>query len=504
MIKFKFPPRSSRGAILGFTASQLGMVVAGVICAVIGANLLTVGHRWLAISLFTAAALLVTLGLLRLKGRRVTEWLPVVVGALLQRRSGQDEYRGALYSPDVRAGHLDLPGPAAGYEWLTAVAGDGMTEVGLLHHRRERTVTATLLCSGTNFVLADRSVQEQRLVDWAQVLQILGTEYADTGLVRWSVSSRAVPDVGNRARRYLVNRAVDTTTAAYRSLAELTASAAPAARRHEVFLTVVFDTARMSAEIKQAGGTDTAIGVVVLDRLAGIAATVAEAGITTSGWLSPRRYAAVLRTQFDPADQEVVDLRGSTATRTGVPVGVTPRLAGPVAARTLGWNTYQHDSGYSRTLWVAQMPRQSVTATWLTPLYTRTTAWRTVTMVAEPVPAALAMLATRRDKVSRAGDELTKRKLRLVRTASEDNEARSVEQIDREQAQGHIRYRYAVLVAVTATSIDTLERDVRSVKRLLSRAGCEAVSLAGEQDQAFAAAALPLARGLKPLRGWFA
>jgi hypothetical protein len=57
---------------------------------------------------------------------------------------------------------------------------------------------------------------------------------------------------------------------------------------------------------------------------------------------------------------------------------------------------------------------------------------------------------------------------------------------------------------VTAASEKALDRDVRGVKRILSRAGCESVSLAGEQDQAFAAGALPLARGLKPVRGWSA
>ncbi len=501
MIEFSFPPRSSRGAVLGFTWSQLGMVVTAIISAVIGLNVLIAGHPWLAAVMFFAATVLIILGLLRIRGRRITEWLPVVAGALWQHRTGQDQYRGALFAPNVRAGHVDLPGSAAGYVWLTAVAADGVTQIGLLHHRRERTVTATLLCSGANMVLAERSVQEQRLVDWSQVLQILGTEYADTGLARWSVSSRAVPDIGNRARRYLVERAVDTSSTAYTSLAELTASAAPAARRHEVFLSVVFDIAKMSAEVQAAGGSDTAIAVVVLERLTGIAATVAEAGITTGGWLSPRAYAGVIRTQFDPDDQEIVDLRGNHKGSTAA--GVTPRLAGPVAAHT-GWNTYRHDSGFSRTLWVAQMPRQKVPATWLTPLYTRTTCRRTVTMVAEPVPAALALLATRRDKVARAGDELTKRKLRLVRTAREDAEARSVEQIDREQAQGHVRYRYALLVTVTATNPDGLDRDVRSVKRMLSRAGCETVSLVGEQDQGFAAGALPLARGLKPMRGWFA
>jgi hypothetical protein len=506
--QFQFPPRSSRGAVLGFAWSQIAMVVAGLIAAVIGLNLLTIGNRWGGSAMFALTAVLVTLGLLRLKGRRITEWIPVVAGALVQRRAGQDEYRGGPFAPNSGAEHMNLPGPAAGYVWLPALASDGKTEVGLLHHRTEKTVTAALPCFGANFILADREVQSQRLVDWAQVLQILGSEYADTGLVRWALTTRAVPDTGNRAQRYLVNRTVDTTSTAYRSLAELTAAAAPAAQRHEIYLSVVFDIAKLSGEVADAGGTDTAIATVILDRLTGIEATVAEAGITTGGWLSTRGYAAVLRTQFDPDDQEVVDLRGGTAARDGrtgsTPAGVQPRLAGPVAARMLGWHTYQHDSGFSRTLWVAEMPRQKVAATWLTPLYMRTTCRRTVTLVAQPVPAALAQLASRKDKVARAGDELTKRKLRLVRTAREDDEARSVDQIDREQAQGHVRYRYALLVTVTSATEKALDRDVRGVKRILSRAGCESVSLAGEQDQAFAAGALPLARGLKPVRGWSA
>ncbi|GAA2470744.1 hypothetical protein Ahu01nite_079900 [Winogradskya humida] len=487
--------------MLGFAWSQIFLVVAGIIAAVAGLNLLTAGHRGTAATAFTGCGLLIVLGLLRLKGRRITEWLPVVAGALLQNRSGQHQYRGGPYAanPDF----MDLPGPAAGYRWLPATAADGTTQIGLLHHRRERTVTAALTCYGANLILADREVQERRLTDWALVLQILGSEYADAGLVRWSLTSRAVPDTGNRAQRYLLNRAVDTSSVAYRSLAELTAAAAPAAQRHETLLTVVFDAAKLSGEITDAGGTDTAIAAVVLDRLTGIEATVAEAGVTTGGWLSPRAYAAALRTQFDPEDQEAVDLRG-TARGGGTAPGVEPRLAGPVAAQTVGWNTYQHDSAYSRTLWVAQMPRQAVPGTWLTPLYTRTTCRRTVTLVAQPVSAGLAQLASRRDKVTQAGDALTQRKLRLVRTAREDDEARAVEQIDREQARGHVRYRYALLVTVTAADMKTLDRDMRAVKRLLSRAGCEAVSLAGEQDQAFLAGALPLARGLKPMRGWSA
>lgn len=500
-MRFSFSPRSSRGAVMGFTWSQIVMVSLGVLCAVTAVNLGVSGARWTAAALAVVAAVLWVLGLLRLRGRRATAWLPVITGALIQRAARQDRYRGLVFAPNGAAGHLDLPGPAAGYRWLPAVAADGTTHVGLLAHAGERTVTAALRCHGSNFLLADTEVQEQRLVDWAQVLNILGSEYGDLGLARWSLTTRVVPDTGNRAQRYLAGRAVDTTSPAYESLAELTAAAGPSAQRHETFLAVVFDAARMSGEVADAGGGDAAVAAVVLDKLTGIEATVAEAGVPTDGWLSPRGYAAVLRSQFDPADQAELGLRGAGP---GVAAGVAPRLAGPAATETVGWSVLRHDSGYSRTLWVAEMPRTLVGATWLTGLYTRVTGRRTVTLVAQPIPAALANLAARREQVARAGDELAKRKLRLVRTAREQQEARSVAQIDREQAQGHVRYRYALLVTITATTIDGLEQDTRTVKRILARAGCEAVVLFGEQDQAFAAEALPLGRGLAPIRGWWA
>ncbi|UVS77330.1 hypothetical protein [Actinokineospora sp. UTMC 2448] len=65
---------------------------------------------------------------------------------------------------------------------------------------------------------------------------------------------------------------------------------------------------------------------------------------------------------------------------------------------------------------------------------------------------------------------------------------------------GHT-FRYPMFVCVTAPDLDRLRRAVSSVRRRLTRIKCSAMPLYGEQDQAFFAAALPLARGLSPMRG---
>src|SRR3982750_3502012 len=109
-MKFQFPPRPSRGAVLGFAWSQIALVMAGVIAAVVALNLLVAGRRGPAIAALAGCVVLVSMGLLRFKGRRVTEWAPVVAGALLQRRAGQHEYRGGPYAPNSVEQWMDLPG----------------------------------------------------------------------------------------------------------------------------------------------------------------------------------------------------------------------------------------------------------------------------------------------------------------------------------------------------------------------------------------------------------
>ena len=193
----------------------------------------------------------------------------------------------------------------------------------------------------------------------------------------------------------------------------------------------------------------------------------------------------MLRGQFDPDDTEAE---------------VAPHTAGPIAAQAVGWSSYRHDSGYSQTLWVYEMPRQPVPMTWMTPLFTRTVGRRAVTTVAEPVPAQLAQLATRRDKVARAGDEVTKRRMRLVRTAREDEEARAVKQVDREQARRSRPLPLRALVTVTA---DSAERSAMTpaVRRILVGPAATRSCFTENRTRVFAAGALPLARGLKPAAG---
>jgi hypothetical protein len=482
---------------MGFGWAQLGLTLGGVLTAVTGVNVAVAGSPLAGLGFLAVAVLAVTAGLGRVRGRPLTSWTPVLVASMWQRARGEDSYRGTAY---VAGGDLDMPGPAGGYRWLPGVAADGATQIGLLYHRREQTVTAVIQCAGSTVLLEGRSAQDRRLSQWAQVLNILGAEHQPTGLVSLALFARSIPS-GDGGPRAWLERHATADGAAYRSLAALTDAVAARACRHETYLVVVFDAARLSGPIAAAGGGDEAVSAVVLPRLAAIGATVTEAGVDTDGWLTPHRLAGLLRTQWDPADHDLLD---ADPNRDQVEAGAWGRLAGPTAARVVGWSTYQHDGALSRTLVVAAMPRTSLTSTWLTPIYTDAIVRRTITLVGRPVPAGAANLASRREQVTRAGNASTKRKLRLVSTARDVQQAQAVSQLDREQAAGHVRWHYGLLVTVTATTLAGLDTDVGMVRRQLARAGCASVVLYGEQDQAFLAGALPLARGLAPVRPWSA
>src|SRR5690349_152295 len=97
---FQFPPRAIRGVLMGFTLAQIAMVAAALLAAVIGLNLLAAGGTGVGWGMFALTVLLILLALLRFKGRRLTEWLPIVAAALVQRAAGQSEYRGGPWAPN--------------------------------------------------------------------------------------------------------------------------------------------------------------------------------------------------------------------------------------------------------------------------------------------------------------------------------------------------------------------------------------------------------------------
>lgn len=484
---YTFPPRRTNG-ILGKVSAAQGVAV------VIAIGLPWAGIRSgspAAFGALTAAGLaLAAVAFVRVGGRYLTEWLRPALAAVWSRATGQASYRGAVFAPDSLRTGMDLPGDLAGLRMLNAPSPDGQARIGICVDEHARTATAVLLTEGTPIVLEETSEQLSRLAAWESVME--STTDGDAAIARWQLLFRSTPDATNVAQDYYLDHAVHRDAAPARALRELVSHAAPAAQRHEVFFAVAFDLSRLAGDIKASGGDDDAIGVVVVERLAELQREVVEARIPVRGWLSASHFAAVLHTQFDPDSLPLHDPRGDETH--------DARVAGPSAAERK-MRVYHHDSAVSATVWVQEMPRRPVRSNWLAPLLQQSDVQRCISLVAEPLSPDRAERSVRNQRLAAKSSLDVKARHGLVADARTTQEHDAAEHLDDELAAGAGYFRFHMFVTVTAADPERLRVALTSVRRRLTRVRCSSMVLYGEQDQGFFAGALPLARGLAPMRG---
>ncbi len=136
-------------------------------------------------------------------GRTGDEWLPVVVcwGA----RSGWgSSFRLVTFGPSAAGG----VGPFRGMRLLRA----GWRDMGVVHDRAGRTLTAALLLRGRSFALLGADEQDRRVGAWASVLASLSREGSPIHRVQWVAAS--FPDDGQGVRSFLATEAAPDAASA--------------------------------------------------------------------------------------------------------------------------------------------------------------------------------------------------------------------------------------------------------------------------------------------------
>ncbi len=189
--RYRFGPRERGGGLAGWRAGQIVTVAVGLVFGVLVL-------RWEpnAVGVAAAIGVLVLYGALAtvpVAGRTGDEWLPVVV-CWGTRRVG---VRGA--------GHL---GALRGLRLLRA----GWQDMGVVHDRAERTLTAALSLRGRSFALLGADEQDRRVGAWASVLSSLAREGSPVHRVQWVAAS--FPDDGQGVRSYLAAEAAPDATSA--------------------------------------------------------------------------------------------------------------------------------------------------------------------------------------------------------------------------------------------------------------------------------------------------
>src|SRR5690606_17416841 len=156
-----FSRLSTRGVLLGLSTAQLAVVA--VAAATFVATLYLGGDALL----YAVPVVGVCAGLVWVKvaGRPLVEWLPLLARWQQRATTGQLDYRARIGKPRP-AGTLALPGDAARMrQWIDAETGSVY-----VHDPHANTLAAVLEVSHSAFVLLDPAEQNRRTTGWSRVL----------------------------------------------------------------------------------------------------------------------------------------------------------------------------------------------------------------------------------------------------------------------------------------------------------------------------------------------
>lgn len=495
----RFGPRESRGWLLGMTTSQLLLGIAAVWTATRIFNTSTSGPMravWVAV-----AAACLTIAFLPLRGRTVVEYVPVVINFWTQRLTGHDVYRGGVFRMgDTDSARFVLPGDLAHLKMINfAVDGAGGAEIAIVHDPHAKTYTGVLALEGSTFALLETSVRSSRVDAWGNLLAQLCSETAVVSRIQ--VLERTLPDSGDALQRDWSRRGIHDGTLQAANYEQLLAAVDGSTQAHECFIAVTVDARRAGSEIRQAGGGRVGAAAVVVREVDKLSEGLRAAGVRVEGWCSPRLLGEIIRTSYDPASRPLIQRRGgglgdNQGGDGGLPSGVDPAICGPMRAEN-AWSHYRTDSAIHRCWWILQWPRQYVEAAFLSPLLLSSRYQRTVSIILEPLSPSR---ANRRVTIRQSGvtsEAALRQRFRRRTTRRQEVEATDVDRRESELVAGHGLYRMLGLLSVSAVDLTELEAASGEIESLAQRSQLEIARLSGEHDQAFGAAALPLARGLR-------
>jgi len=448
--RYRFGPRERGGALAGWRAGQILTVAVGLVFGVLVL-------RWEpnAIGVAAAIGILVLYGALAtvpVAGRTGDEWLPVAVCWGARRAADR---RGEPRMPALR-----------GLRLLRS----GWHDMGVVHDRGARTLTAALSLRGASFALLGADEQDRRVGAWASVLSSLAREGSPVHRVQWIAAS--FPDDGRGVRSYLAEAAdpgaASACTASYEALLTDMDSHTCA---HDVVLAV---QVRLTKSV-EVGCASLAREVGSLVRLLTDAEVEVESVLT------------------------VDDLAGQLL-RTYEPLGAAPVVPLPVGdpwpmAMEESWSTVRVDGMVHATFWVAEWPRIEVRSDFLAPLLLGS-ASSTFSVVMEPLGPDAAVRKVEASRTADLADAELRRRGGFVSTARHARESEVLARREAELAEGHASFRYSGYVTVSAAGEEELLTACDAVQHAAGQSRLALRRLYGDQASAYTCT-LPLCRGLR-------
>jgi hypothetical protein len=383
-------------------------------------------------------------------GRTGDEWLPVVVCWAARRTR----------VPGGRA-----MGALRGVRLLRA----GWQDMGVVHDRAARTLTAAVSLRGRSFALLGPDEQDRRVGAWSSVLASLAREGSPVHRVQWVAAS--FPDDGRGVHAYLVAEAVaDAASASSASYEALLADMDSHACAHDVVLAV---QVRLTKSVE--------VGCAALAREVGsLVRLLGDADVQVESVLNAEDLAHQLLRTYEA----------------GAPNAPAASAEDPwPMAMEETWSSVRVDGMVHATFWVAEWPRIEVRSDFLAPLLLGS-ARSTLAVVMEPLGPDAAVRKVEASRTADLADSELRRRGGFVSTARHARESEVLARRESELAEGHASFRYAGFVTISAANEEELATVCDAVQHAAGQSRLALRRLYGDQASAYTCT-LPLCRGLR-------
>lgn len=349
----------------------------------------------------------------------------------------------------------------------------------LLYCPATSSYSVTLSTEPDGDALVDREQIDVWVAKWGLWLNNLADE---PGLIAASVTVESAPESGLRLRREVEGN-LDSAAPRFaqevlRGLVNEYPGGASSVRAYVTLTFSAFGRGSQKRMKPEDMGRDLAT------RLPGLTGSLSETGAGASVPLTAQRLCELVRVAYDPAAAETIDETYAA--------GETPELhwsdVGPSAAEA-SWDSYRHDSGFSRSWTMTAAPRGVVQANILGRVLAPTpeVARKRVSILYRPIDPARAAAIVEQD--------VNNETFRLTATdrpqARNRLAARAAEATAQEEAAGAGLVNFGIIVTATVLRTEDMAEAAVTIKNLGGQAKLRLRPAYGSQDSAFAAT-LPL------------
>ena len=363
----------------------------------------------------------------------------------------------------------------------------GWHDMGVVHDRAARTLTAVLALRGASFALLGPDEQDRRVGAWASVLASLAREGSPVHRVQWMAAS--FPDEGHGARAYLAGAGVagrslvgadgqvepeyEASSAARASYESLLADMDSHACAHDVVLAV---------QVRQTKSVETGCGVLARE-VASVVRLLGDADVSVDRMLRVDDLAQMLVRTYEPRREADGGAAEQWPVTDPWPMAMDER-----------WSFLRVDGMVHATFWVAEWPRVEVRSDFLAPLLLGT-ARSTFSVVMAPLGPDAAIRKVEASRTAALADAELRRRGGFMSTARHARESEVLARREAELAEGHASFRFAGFVTVSAPGEEELEAACDVVQHCAGQSRLMLRRLYGDQASAYTCT-LPLCRGL--------